>query len=245
MWDLAAVQVVDEIQLAENVWNEHWILVKDSWITLEPEDGKLSFITRKKEARMNEGKRTETDSLFSWQWSGADFRSMPVTGLALADFPLEDWESYQEPQLPTEITLIDEDYVWLPLETGDLTWENLILELPKPYSIEKEPIENQLAARQIDTLITLTRPNIRLKFYQAPEHILLVNGEVTDESLSLKRGVKVGISKSDFKQIFSKLSSYPSLPDQIDVRSQAADRVISCSFRGDTLVRIEFTNFIH
>jgi len=245
IWDSVVEQVVDEMQIAENVWNEQWILVKDSWITLGPDTGRFSFITRKKEARMNQGKRVETDSLFRWQWTGSQFKPLPVSGLSLKEFPLKDWQSYQEPQLPSEIAIIDEDYVWLPLETGDLTWENIIMELPKPYSIDKEPIENQLAARQIDTLITISRPNLRLKFYQAPDNILLVNGEVTDGSLSLKRGVKVGISKMDFIRIFEKLSSYQSIPDQIEVRSKTSDRIISYSFKGDTLVRIEFTNFIH
>lgn len=245
LWDESTARVINEIELAENVWNERWIVVKDSWINLQPDNKVFSIVTRKKEARMKDGNRIETDSLYQWQWTGSNFKSMPVQGLSVNDFPLQDWESYQEPKAITEITIIDEDYVWLPLETGDLTWQNIIMELPKPYSIKKEPIENQLAAHQIDTLITITRENLWLKFYQAPDDILLVNGAISDGSVSLKKGVKVGISKADFISQFDKLSTINAVPDIIKVRSKAADRIISYSFQNDTLARIEFTNFIH
>ena len=188
IWDNENLKVLDQKLLAENVWNENWILVQDSWILLGSEKGKFSFVSRRREARVEDGERVETDSLSGWKWTGVGFQPISTTGLSLNNYPLQDWESYQEPKMPTEITIIDEDFVWLPLETGDLTWGNIIMELPKPYSILKEPIENPLATLQMDTLITITRENLRLKFYQAPNDILLIDGEVTDSSIHMKRG---------------------------------------------------------
>ena len=245
IWDEVRGKVINQKLLAENVWNEKWIMVKDSWIDLGPEPGKFSFVSRQREARIKDGQRIETDSLSGWQWTGSSFEPLSTNGLSVNDYPLRDWESYQEPKAPTEITIVDENYVWLPLETGDLTWENIIMELPKPYDIKKEPIENQFAARQIDTLITISRANLRLKFYQAPDDILLIDGEITDESINLKKGIRVGISKMDFVRNFEKLSHQPTVPDLIKVRSKAADRIITYSFQQDTLAKIEFTNFIH
>lgn len=245
IWDDQVDMVVDEIELAENVWNEKWIMVKDSWITIHPDEGNFSLVQRKKEARIEKGKRTEVDSLYQWKWTRDGFESIPTHGLLISDFPLKDWDSYRESRPPTEITIIDEDYAWLPLETGDLTWKNIIMELPKPYSIDKEPIQNHLADHQIDTLITITRVGLKLKFYQAPDDILLIDGVVSDRSISFKKGVKIGISKNDFIGLFEKLPGYEAVPDLIKIRSKGADRVISYSFRNDTLARIEFTNFIH
>ena len=245
IWDNANLRVMDQKLLAENVWNENWILVQDSWILLGSEKGRFSFVSRRREARVEDGKRVETDNLSGWKWTGVDFQSISTTGLSLNDYPLQDWESYQEPKVPPEITIIDEDFVWLPLETGDLTWENIIMELPKPYSIIKEPIQNPLATLQMDTLITITRENLRLKFYQAPNDILLIDGAVTDGSIKLKKGIRVGISKMEFVTNFEKLSHSPAIPDLIKVRSKSSDRIISYSFQQDTLARIEFTNYIH
>jgi hypothetical protein len=245
IWDKANLRVMDQKLLAENVWNENWILVQDSWIVLGSEKGKFSFVSRRREASVEDGKRVETDSLSGWKWTGKGFQSISTTGLSLNDYPLQDWESYQEAKVPTEITIIDEDFVWLPLETGDLSWENIIMELPKPYNITKEPIENPLATLQMDTLITITRENLILKFYQAPNDILLIDGAVTDGSINLKKGIRVGISKMEFVKNFEKLSHSPAIPDLIKVRSKSSDRVISYSFQQDTLARIEFTNYIH
>jgi len=236
---------VDEIELAENVWNENWIMVKDSWITAGFTPGNFSIVQRKKEARMENGIRTVIDSLYKWQWTGSEFMRLNTEDLTPIHFPLKDWESYQEPKKPTEITIVDEDYVWLPLETGDLTWENVILELPKPYSIEKEPIENQLVSQQIDTLITLTQPNVKLKFYRSPGNYLIISGVVSDASIKFKKGLKVGVAKKDFASAFEKLKPYSYLPDLVKVSSKDHDRVISYYFQNDTLARIEFTNFIH
>jgi len=245
IWDSQVEMVVDEIELAENVWNENWIMVKDSWITAGFTPGNFSIVQRKKEARMENGIRTVIDSLYKWQWTGSEFMRLNTEDLTPIHFPLKDWESYQEPKKPTEITIVDEDYVWLPLETGDLTWENVILELPKPYSIEKEPIENQLVSQQIDTLITLTQPNVKLKFYRYPENYLIISGVVSDASIKFKNGLKVGVAKKDFASAFEKLKPYSYLPDLVKVSSKDHDRVISYYFQNDTLARIEFTNFIH
>ncbi len=245
VWDMSNQKIISQKLLAENVWNEKWILVKDSWIQKGSEPGKFSFISRQREARVKDGKRTETDSLSGWQWTGTNFQPLSTTGLSLNDYPLRDWDSYQEPIPPTEITIIDEDFVWLPLETGDLTWENIIMEVPKPYDIDKVPIENRIASLQMDTLITISRTNLRLKFYRAPNDIILVDGEVTDSSIPLKMGIQVGISKMEFASHFDDLSHLEIIPDLIRIRSKSADRIISYSFQQDTLSRIEFTNFIH
>ncbi len=245
IWDRQVEMVLDEIELAENVWNDKWIMVKDSWITTDTALGNFSIVQRKKEARMENGKRTVIDSLYKWQWTGDEFIRLSTEDLSLINYPLKDWDSYQEPETPSEITIVDEDYVWLPLETGDLTWENVILALPKPYSIEKEPIENQLVSNQIDTLVTISQPHVKLKFYRSPENNVFINGVVSDASINFKKGLKIGVGKSEFAAVFEKLKPHSILPDLVKVSSKDQDRVISYYFQNDTLVRIELTNFIH
>ena len=245
IWNPALGQVVDELELAENVWNEQWIMVKDSWISLDHETGTISIIQRKKEAEMNEGARKESDNLYQWVWSGSGFMPITTSGISKNDFPLKDWESYQEPESPKEITLVDENYVWLPLTTGDLSWENLILLLPRPFSIKKEPIKNQLALKQIDTLVTISRPGVSLKFYRSPGENLIVEGSISDSSILFKQNLKVGMSKVEFVQTFDKLSNHQAVPDLVKVRSINHDRVLSYYFQNDTLARIEVMNFIH
>jgi len=142
LWDQATDTLLDQLELAENIWNEQWIMVKDSWLSVTPEKT-LRIIQRKKEARISNGKRTEADSLYHLQWSGSGFQSLPTNQLQTKNFPLKDWESYQQPAPPTEITLTDENYVWLPLQTGDLSWENIVMQMPKPFNLDKVPIENQ------------------------------------------------------------------------------------------------------
>ena len=245
IWDPEISQVVDELELAENVWNEQWIMVKDSWISIFPETGTFSIIQRKIEAEMKDGTRKETDNLYQWQWRGSGFESIPVSGISKTDFPLKDWESHQEPSSPQEITLVDENYAWLPLATGDLTWENLALIIPTPYTIEKEPIKNQIALQQIDTLVTISRPGVRLKFYRSPSENLIVEGTISDRSILFKQDLKVGMTKAEFASAFEKLSSRKELPDLVKVCSKNHDRILSYYFQNDTLARIEVMNFIH
>jgi hypothetical protein len=245
LYDAQVAEVIDEIELAENVWNEQWIMVKDSWITIVPEGGTFSIVQRKKEARIENGKRTENDSLYHWKWNRSGFKIAVTSGLSRSDYPLKDWESYQESTAPTEINFIDENHVWLPLTTGDLTWENLIMELPKPYRIEKQPIENKLANDQIDTLITISRPDVKLTFYRSPEDNLLVDGVISDRSVEFKNRIRVGMAKDDFIENFEHLSAKAVVPDLIKVSSTNSDRVLSYFFKNDTLTCIEVTNFIH
>lgn len=244
IWDRQVEMVVDEIELAENVWNEKWIMVKDSWISAPSELGKFSIVQRKKEARIDNGQRTVIDSLYKWQWNGTKFKRLSTEGLATSDYPLQDWDSYQEPTKPSELTIVDQDYVWLPLETGDLTWENVIFELPKPFSIKKQPIPNQLVTNQIDTLVTISQPNVELRFYRSPEDNIIISGTISDASLQFKKGLKVGVHKKEFATAFEGLNP-STFPDLVKVSSKEQDRVISYHFQNDTLVRIEFTNFIH
>ncbi len=244
IWDRQVEMVVDEIELAENMWNEQWILVQDSWVSPPSASGEFSIVQRKKEARIEDGQRTVNDILYKWQWTGAQFKKLATEGLVITDYPLQDWESYQEPSKPRELTIVDPDYVWLPLETGDLTWENVILEIPKPFSIEKQPIRNQLVANQIDTLVTISQAKVALVFYRSPEDNIIVSGTISDASLPFKNGIKVGINKLTFASGFETLDP-STLPDLVKVTNKEQDRVISYYFQNDTLARIELTNFIH
>ena len=193
---------------------------------------------------MDNGKRRVMDSLYRWQWEGSGFAKLSTEGLNLSDFPLKDWDSYQEPIKPTEFTLVDPDYAWLPLETGDLTWENIILEFPKPYTIEKEPIPNQLVPNQVDTLVTISRPQMNFRFYRSPEHNIVIGGTVEGPSLKFKKGLKVGMSKTEFAFAFESIDG-AEFPDLVKISSKQQDRIISYFFQNDLLIRIEFTNFIH
>ena len=73
IWDNTIENVVSEIELAENVWNEKWIMVQDSWLYTPTDSEKFSITQRKKEARIKDGKRTVLDSLYRWQWTGSGF----------------------------------------------------------------------------------------------------------------------------------------------------------------------------
>ena len=246
VWDQESQQVVHRLPLAENLWNDHWIMVMDSWINRDA-NGHLQIIQRKKEARMKDGQRQEWDSLYRWVWQGQGLVRASTKGLAKSNFPLKDWASYQEPAAPVvakQLTITEEEFVWLPLETGDLTWENVILEIPKPYSLEKEPITNQHNQYQIDTILTLKQPGLEFKFYRTPSQQHIIGGTITNNSLGFKNGLQVGISKPQFQSLFNKLSQKSSLPDQIKVRSVQGDRIFSCYFENDTLVRIELTNYL-
>jgi hypothetical protein len=245
IWDQQTETTIAQIELAENVWNEKWIMVKDSWLSLTPDRQKFSLIQRKKEARMNQGQRIETDSLYQWRWTGSGFERMSVSQLSIQDYPLQDWESYQEPAAPSEITIIDEDYVWLPLETGDLTWENIILQLPKPFSIEKEPIENNLLQGQFDTLVTVSHKSLNFKFYRSPIGTLIISGKVSTPAIQFKNGLGVGLSKEELAPIFVRLNTGTVIPDIVRIRSKEGDRTISCYFENDSLSLIELTNYIH
>ena len=102
-----------------------------------------------------------------------------------------------------------------------------------------------MALRQIDTLVTISRPGISLKFYRSPGENLIVKGSISDGSILFKQDLKVGMSKSEFIQAFDKLSTQPVVPDLIKVSSKNHDRVLSYYFQNDTLARIEVMNFIH
>ena len=247
IWDQQSQKVRQRLPLAENLWNDHWIMVMDSWINAKS-NGDFEIIQRKKEARMKDGQRQEWDSLYRWVWKGQGLVRASTGGLAKRSFPLKDWASYQEPAAPAplkEITITEEDFVWLPLETGDLTWENVILEIPKPYTLEKEPIANQINQYQIDTIFTLKQKGLEFKFYHTPDQRYIIGGTITNNSLGFKNGLQVGISKPQFQSLFQKLSDKSTLPDQVKVRSRQGDRVFSCYFESDTLVRIELTNYLH
>ena len=170
--------------------------------------------------------------------------TLSTKGLNLNDFPLQDWDSYQEPVKPTEFTIVDPDYAWLPLVTGDLTWENIILEFPKPFTIEKEPIPNQLVPNQVDTLVTISRPQMNFRFYRSPERNIVIGGTITDSSLEFKKGIKVGMTKPAFALAFESIDG-TAFPDLVKISSKQQDRIISYFFQNDLLIRIEFTNFIH
>ncbi|GJM27921.1 MAG: hypothetical protein DHS20C17_05560 [Cyclobacteriaceae bacterium] len=244
IWDQQAESVLDQIELAENVWNEQWIMVKDSWISLTPDQGLFSLVQRKREARMADGLRSETDSLYQWNWTNSGFKQMPVSELLIDNYRLKDWESYQEPQSPAEITFVDEDYVWLPLETGDLTWENIIMQLPKPFKQIKEPVESTLVKGQVDTLVTISQTNVSFKFYRSPIGTLIIGGNVSTPVIKFKNGLRVGLTKKEIAPMFNRLNSSP-IPDVVRIRSKQGDRTISCFFMNDSLNSIEFTNYIH
>lgn len=248
IWDPKKQRVTASLELAENIWNEHWIMVKDSWITTDSSTGTFEVIQRKKEASTEQGQRQMTDSLYRWQWNGREFLPMPLRNLSKSRFPLKDWASYEEPQPApkiTELTIIDEDFVWLPLETGDLTWENLILELPKPYSFAKEPIPNQFRRQQIDTLVTVSQSKWEFKFYNTPDNYLFLGGQLSDGAVIFKNGMQIGIPKSAFSALFEQLSARGELPDLIRISSKDGDRIFSCQFSNDTLIQIELANYIH
>lgn len=244
LWDQQNKTVLNQIELAENIWNEQWIMVKDSWVSFS-ERGKLTIVQRKKEASISDGQRTETDSLYQWQLDGQKFVAIPTTGLVKRDLQLKDWGSYQEAPIRTEMSFVDEDYVWLPLPTGDLTWENIILDIPKPFSIQKEPIENPLVQGQIDTLITVQQDKISFKFYHSPLGIMIVEGNVSAPSFQFKKGLKVGMTKASLASHFNQFKQGASIPDLVKINSREADRVISFRFTNDTLQSIEITNYLH
>ena len=248
IWDQVTQTVTQQLPLAENIWNDQWIMVMDSWINGEPANGSFEIIQRKKEARMKDGQRQEWDSLYRWVWKGHGFVRAGTQGLAKRNFPLKDWASYEEPPTPhtaNQVTITDEDFVWLPLETGDLTWENVILEIPKPYTVEKEPIANQINQSQIDTIYTLKQRELQFKFYRTPEKHHVIEGRVGNNSMVFKNGLQVGITKSQFQSLFTKLSQRNSIPDRVTVRSSQGDRVFTCKFQNDTLMSIELTNYLH
>ncbi len=244
LWDQQNKTVLNQIELAENIWNEQWIMVKDSWVSFS-KGSDLTIVQRKKEASISDGKRTETDSLYQWQLNGQEFVAIPTTELVRRDFQLKDWGSYQEAPVRTEMSFVDEDYVWLPLETGDLTWENIILDIPKPFSLKKDPIENSLVKGQIDTLITVQQDKLSFKFYQSPIGIMIVEGNVSTPSFHFKKGLKVGMTKANLTRQFNQFKQGVSIPDLVKISSMEADRVISFRFSNDTLQTIEITNYLH
>ncbi len=248
VWDEKTQQVIHQLQLAENIWNDQWIMVMDSWINQDPTTGKFEIIQRKKEAKVENGQRHETDSLYRWKLSGRKLLRSSAAGLTTRNYPLKDWASYEEAPAPaaiTEIAIVDEEFVWLPLPTGDLTYENLILEIPKGYSLAKEPIANQFNKHQMDTLFTLSKADLEFKFYRTPHDNLIIGGSLSTGAVRFKNGVQIGMGKAAFAQVFEKLKHRTELPDLINIKSKNGDRIFSCKFQNDTLAHIKLTNYIH
>ncbi len=246
VWNEQTQTIIEQIPLAENLWDDHSIMVMDSWIKRDPNNNSLEIIQRKKEASIDGGHRTETDSLYRWKWSDSGFKRSIAGDLKIKQFPLKDWASHESSKpVIKELTIVDNEFVWLPLETGDLSWENLMMTIPKQYQLVKEPIPNQFNQQQVDTLVTLSQPNLKLQFYRTPEENLILSGSIQDQSIIFKNGLQIGITKNRLKELYPQLSNRNTLPDQVVIKSRHGDRVFSCHFLQDTLTNIEITNYIH
>ena len=248
VWDQARKEVIQELQLAENIWSDGLIKVKDSWISPGPGTDEYQIVQRQREARFEKGERVERDQMRLWVWSQGTLQSRSAATLAKSNYQLKDWTSFQEHQtkpIPAHLTIVDDEFAWLPLQTGDMTYEHIILELPKPYDIQKEPIANQYHSNQIDTIFTLNRPQTTFRFYGTPEEHILISGSTQEVGLAFKNGIQIGMLKNDFVDTFEKLAQRQDIPDEIRITSRSKDRIITCYFQSDTLSKLEITHYIH
>ncbi len=248
VWDQRQKTVVAELPLAENIWSDGLIRVKDSWIVPGERPNEYRFIQRQREARFKNGKRVEEDQMSLWVWNGGQLKAQSSNNLVKTRYPLKDWASFHEPKIqpkPNHFTFVDDEFAWLPLATGDMTYENIILELQKPYELQKEPIANQYQQSQIDTIFTLSRPATTFRFYGTPEDHILISGTTEELGLTFKKGIQIGMPKSSFGAVFPKLQNKDFIPDEIRITSKNGDRIIKCYFQSDTLAKLEITHYIH
>ncbi len=248
VWDQQTEKVINSLALAENIWSDGLIRVKDSWITPGQVSHNFKIVQRQREARFENGKRVEHDEMLHWIWRNGQLQTQPTASLSKANYQLKDWASFQEHESkpePGHLTFVDDEFAWLPLKTGDMTYEHIILELPKPYEVQKEPIANQYRTTQIDTIFILSRTATSFRFYGTPEEYILIDGVTEESGLTFKNGIKIGMPKTDFAKTFERLSSHSSIPDEIRIKSRSGDRIITCYFQSDTLSKLQVTHYIH
>lgn len=143
-----------------------------------------------------------------------------------------------------EISIIDSDFINNPFEFGRIDIQTLKKAFGKECKIKKEPVENIHVEGQIDTVYTVDIKNSQFIIYKIPDNQFLESAEINDSLIMLKRNIRTGILKKDFKEKFIELQNIKNLPDTITVQGEDAEGYLIFTFKNNFLNKIEFVGYV-
>lgn len=143
----------------------------------------------------------------------------------------------------TELTVIDESFIDNPFQFGKVTVNNLRNEF-KNIKILKEPVKNLHVKNQIDTILTITVNNSEFILYKLPKEQFLESAVIKDGNILLYKGIHVGMTKDQFKEVFDSLKGKEFIPSKVVVGRKETQEYLIFTFSNNRLKEIEYNGYV-
>lgn len=112
----------------------------------------------------------------------------------------------------------------------------------KPYFRKQVyTVKNRLIPTQTDTIYRFFRKKSELFIYKAYERELFIAGNIYDDKVILRNGIKVGINRHDFQKCFTDLRE--GREDTVRLTSKKAINSLYFVFHNDKLIAIKIDNY--
>ena len=125
--------------------------------------------------------------------------------------------------------------------TYEPTIQNFNANLKPYYKLQVYSVKNRLNPSQTDTIYRFYRKKSELFIYKAYERELFIAGNIYDDKVVLRNGIKVGIKRDEFLKCFKDLPE--SKKDTIRLTSKKAINSFYFIFHNDKLKAIKIDNY--
>ncbi|MFD2561849.1 hypothetical protein [Aquimarina rubra] len=141
-----------------------------------------------------------------------------------------------------DVTIIDEKYSLNPFELQNPLLKNLF---ESQYSsVDTTLFNNRHVDNQIDTVFTFKYGSSFIEIYKNSSEEFIKNGFSNSDTLNLNRGLRYGMSKTDFLKLLSNIDSVSNLHNNFRIQNSEIVQNVDFKFVNDKLEYIHFEGYL-